>query len=281
MRNLINFLIRYSTGFIFIFYVLISVILLFLSHSYHRSVWLTSASAVSSTIYNAGAEVSGYFHLKSINESLQKSNAMLENEVLNLKYQLAQYETIYSDSLYLSDINRFGYISATVVNNSIRHPRNYFSINKGTTDGIKPGMGVVNQDGVVGIVNVAGPHSARIISLLNESQHFSVKIKDSQYAGSLVWKGHDPSIAYVEEIPRHAKYNSGDTIVTSGYSMTFPEGIPVGVIMNRVKGKDDNFFILKVRLTPNFKTLSAVRVIDDTFKEELDSLQTFDTNFSK
>lgn len=241
------------------------------------SVFLTSANAVSSSLYEAQTEVTGYFNLKSINQSLQARNAILENELLNLQYELANYKTILSDINRLdSSINRFDYVAATVLNNSVNHPRNYFSINRGSNDGIKTGMGVVDQNGVVGIVNVTGKHTSRVISLLNETQRFSVKLKGSPYVGSLNWKGDDPTIAYVEEIPRHAKYNIGDTIVTSGYSMTFPEGIPVATVLNRVKGNDDNFFIFKVRLNPDFRTLSTVRVIKDDFQSELDSIQKFD-----
>lgn len=222
-------------------------------------------------------QVTGYFHLKSINESLQASNARLENEVLNLRHQLAECRTYVPDSLRKNLMtDRFGYIPATVVNNSVRHPRNHFSINRGSNDGVRPGMGVVDQNGVAGIINVVGPHTSRAISLLNETQHFSVKIKDTNYIGSLNWRGKDPAVAYVDEIPRHARFHVGDTIVTSGFSTTFPEDIPVGTVMNRVRGNDDNFYIIKVRLFSDFKALSTVRVIKDDYKHELDSLKNFD-----
>lgn len=77
-------------------------------------------------------------------------------------------------------------------------------------------------------------------------------------------------------MPRHAKFNAGDTVVTSGYSTTFPENIPVGTIMNRIKGRDDNFYILKIKLNSDFKALSTVRVIKDEYKPQLDSLKNFD-----
>lgn len=230
----------------------------------------------------ATSQVTGYFHLRGINESLQSSNAMLENEVLNLRHQLAECLTLIPDSLKSNLMtNRFGYISATVINNSVRHPRNYFSINKGEKEGVKTGMGVVDQNGVVGIVNVTGPHTSRVISLLNQTQHFSVKLKDTNFIGSLNWKGSDPAVAYMNEVPRHAVFHVGDTVVTSGYSTTFPSDIPIGVVLNRVKGSDDNFYILKVKLNSDFRALSTVRVIKDEYKMELDSLQKFDIKFDK
>ena len=218
------------------------------------------------------SNVTGYFGLKEINRSLEENNSRLENEVLNLRQQIAEYKTLLSDTVVLPGVNRYDYISATVINNNVRHPKNYFAINRGSAEGVKEGQGVADHNGIVGIVNVAGPHSASVISVLNEDQRFSVKLKGSEFIGSLVWKGDDPTIAYMEEVPRHAKYQLGDTVVTSGYSLSFPENIPVGVVMNRIKGADDNFFILKVRLASDFKNLSTVRVIKDNFKESLEAL---------
>lgn len=258
--------------------MLLSVFLLVSNNSYRQSIYLTSANAVTGSLYSASSNVVGYFNLREINASLQASNARLENEVLNLKHQLAEYKTLADDSL---DTNfypkRFDYVAASVINNSTRHPKNYFTINKGTADGVTTGMGVVDQNGIVGIVNVAGPHISRVISLINETQHFSVKLKDTAFVGSLSWKGNDPTVAYMEEVPRHAEYQIGDTIVTSGYSTTFPEGLPVGVVMNKVKGIDDSFFIFKIKLASNFRALSTVRVIKDFYKPEIDSLMQYDS----
>lgn len=277
MRNLLNFIIKYGTWFLFAFYVLISCILLFSNNLFQQSVYFSSANAVTSYINSSTSQVTGYFHLRAINESLQASNAMLENEVLNLRHQLAEAMTLIPDSLKQTKFNaRFGYITASVINNNVRHPKNFFTINRGSADGVKAGMGVVDQNGVAGIVNVAGPHTARVISLLNQTQRFSVKLKNTNYIGSLVWKGSDPSVAYMEEVPRHTKYHVGDTVVTSGYSTTFPENIPVGTVMNRIRGGNDNFYILKVKLNSDFRALSTVRVIKDELKAELDSLETFD-----
>ena len=277
MRNILNFIIRYFKWFVFTFYVLMSCILLVDNNIYQQSVYLTSANGFTGGVYGIWSQVAGYFHLKTINESLQASNADLQNQVLNLKSEIAELKIHRDDTLMNpQDRQRFDYVSAAVINNNTRHPRNYFTINRGRLDGIKPGMGVVDQNGVVGIVNVTGDHMSRVISLLNETQRFSVKLKGSSFIGSLNWRGRDATIGYVEEIPRHAVYKTGDTIVTSGYSTTFPEGIPVGVVLNRVHSNDDSFFTFKVKLISDFKALSSIRVIKDVYKSEIDSLATFD-----
>ena len=273
MRNLLNFIIKYSTWFVFTFYVLISCILLVKSSDDHFSVYMSSANAIGGTIYRVSSEVNDYFGLLAVNQRLQESNAKLENEVLNLREQLAQYKVLAQDTASVrADAPRFGYIGASVINNSTRHPRNHFTINRGSDDGVMPGMGVVDQSGVVGIVDVTGSRTSRVISLLNQNQHFSAKVKNSPYVGSLTWRGEDPSVAFLEEVPRHAKFHIGDTIVTSGFSTTFPEGIDIGTVMGKVKTSDDTFLVLKIRLASNFKTLGTVRVIKDALKQELDSI---------
>ena len=220
--------------------------------------------------------VTSYFNLRAINASLQQSNAQLENEVLNLRSQVATYRSLLSDSSDNSNTRRFDYVLGTVLNNSTHHPRNYFTIDKGEEDGVKSGMGVVDQNGIVGIVNVTGKHTSRVISLLNTTQHVSVRLKNSNIVGSLTWKVSDPRTAYMEEVPRHSTFAVGDTVVTSGYSTAFPANIPVGVVEGRVRSESDNFYILKVRLASDFNTLSTVRVLKDSYKEELDSLKNYD-----
>lgn len=279
MRNILNFILRYSAWFLFFIYVIASLVLLVLGSGYRQSVYLSSANVISSSLYSLSSGVTEYFHLKSVNQSLQESNASLQNEVLNLKNRIAQYEVMISDSTSLQGIkDRYNFVQAGVINNNTYHPKNYFTLDKGKRDGLEIGMGVVDQSGVVGIVDIVGPHVSRVISLLNENQKFSTKLKDTSYVGTLSWKTGDPTIAYLEEIPRHAIFHTGDTVVTSGYSTSFPEGIPVGIVLNKVNGSDDSFFTLKVKLLPQFKSLSVVRVIKDVYKNEIDSLFQIDAN---
>lgn len=278
MRNLLNFIIKYSSWFVFIIYVLISCALIVGNSSYRRSIYLTSANAVSSAVNGVSASVNGYFNLSQINKSLEQRTADLEAENLNLHEQLKEYQALSNDSAgnRVRVAERFHYILAPVISATTHHPRNYITISKGYLDGVKPGMGVVDHNGLVGVVNVSGPHTARIISLLNDAQHFSVKLKDTPFVGSLTWRGHDRKVAYLEELPRHAVYHTGDTVVTSGFSTAFPGGVPIGTVMNSVRGEDDNYVTLKVRLIPDFANMRAVRVIADAFRAEMDTLSRYD-----
>lgn len=279
MRNLLNFILHYISWFVFVFYVLLSLALISTNSAYRQSIYLTSANAVSSTVNGAAAGVTGYFALHDINASLEKRTSDLEAENLNLREQIKSLRAIVEDTLGKTQQpyqQRYKYILAPVITSTVGSPRNYIVISKGYNDGVKPGMGVVAHNGVVGVVNVSGPHTSRVISVLNEAQFISVKIKDTPFVGTLSWHGLDPKTAYVQELPRHARYHIGDTIVTTGFSTAFPAGIPVGTVQAQVRGDDDNYFTLKVRLAPDFGNLRAVRVVSDIYRAELDTLSHYD-----
>lgn len=275
MRNLIDFFVRNSAWFVFLFYFVLSSCLLFNNNPYQQSVYLTSAYSVVSSIYDEINSVTSYFYLKDINEDLQQRNASLEMEVLALREMVKEHNVRVSDSLKKSQ-SSYDYILARVISNSISLQHNYITVNKGTDDGVITEMGVVDQNGVVGIVNVMGKKSSRIISLLNPNLRLSCKVKGSDYFGSLVWDGKSPYYAILEEMPRHVKFEEGDTIVTSGYSAVFPEGINVGIIESQLSSGGDNFYSLRVKLLSDFTQLSTVRLIKSGIKKEFDGLKEMD-----
>lgn len=281
MKNLINFIIRHISWFLFLFYVIISCLLLFQNNPYQQYVYLTSANNVSSSIYKGVSNVTSYFNLQSINNDLQQRNALLEMEVITLKSQIQDYKLLLSnDTINLPDsvAKSFEYHFAHVINNSVSKPMNYITLDKGRLDGIEPEMGVVDQNGVVGIVSVVSDHAARVISLLNPNIRLSCKVKGSDYFGSLIWDGESPYYATLEEMPRHVQFSKGDTIVTSGYSSVFPEGLIVGTIEGNSKAKDDNFFTLKIKLSTDFTRLSVVRAIKSNIANELKELESKDND---
>lgn len=258
-----------------VFYVILSCMLLFKQNPYHHHVYLTSAGFATSAVYDATNAVTSYFNLKSINEDLQRRNADLESEVIALRNEVDRLGIeVYGDSMVVIEpLKPVSFILAKVVNNSIARPYNYITIEKGSLDGVRPEMGVVDQNGVVGVVNVVGPHYSRLISLLNPKFRLSCKVKGSDVFGSLVWDGKSPSEALLEELPKHTVYHNGDTIITSGYSDFFPEGIPVGTIVRNENKEDDNFFTLRINLLTDFSKLSTVRLIVNPMLDEIQAVE--------
>lgn len=282
MRNLLKFFIKYFSWLVFIFYVSLSCGLLFNNNPYQQYVFMTSANGLCSSVLGAFSNVTSYFHLHSINEDLHNRNALLEMEVINLRNDITNLKLMISDSTSIPPaLHNYDFTLAHVIGNSISQSKNYITINKGRSDGIVPEMGVIDQNGVVGIVDVVGEHSARIISLLNSDFRLSCKVKGHDYFGSLVWDGKDSRYAILEEMPRHISFNKGDTIVTSGYSSVFPEGIIVGAISEQMKDKGDNFFSLRIKLSTDFSQLSTVRLIKNSLHDEIVSLENNDATKKK
>lgn len=283
MNELFGFIVRHSKWLVFAFFVTISCTLLFNDDPYRRHVFMTSAGRMAATVYKGANNVTSYFDLREINGDLNRRNAELQAEIVRMQETIDRLrEQNYTDTLALdSGVRHFDFIVAHVINNSISHPFNYLTINKGSSDGIKPELGVIDRNGVVGIVSTTGAHSARVISLLNPHFRLSCKIKRSDYFGSLVWDGANPSQALLEELPRHTVFEPGDTIVTSGYSAVFPLGLPVGVIIGADTDRNQNFFTLRVRLLADFTTLGNVQVVINNQAEEIRALSAGEENDSK
>jgi len=282
VRGLIDFFVRHSGWAVFLLFATLSCVMLFRGNPYQQHVYMTSAGAVASAVYRTSNSVTGYFHLRGINEDLQQRTAQLEMELIDLRRQLrAAGGKIYGDSVPVdSALRQYRFIMAHVINNSIARSNNFITIDRGESDGVRPEMGVVDQNGVVGIVNVTGPHTARLISVLNSDLRLSCKVKGSDAFGSLVWDGKSPRRALLEEMPRHVEFALGDTVITSGYSVVFPEGIPVGRVVGHKRDDDDNFYSLSVELFTDFATLSTVRVIENFSKDEIESVEQDKVNTS-
>ena len=171
MRNLINFLLRHSSWIVLAIYVAISCVLLFGRNPYQRSIYLSSANQVAATVYDLQSEVTSYFGLREVNRDL-----------LNRYRSSVGKDTIPFDSV----LHDYDFAVARVVNNSVAQINNYITIDKGRAEGIEPEMGVVDQNGVVGIINVVGEHHSVAISVLNPKLRLSCKVKGSDYFGSLV-----------------------------------------------------------------------------------------------
>ena len=205
-----------------------------------------------------------YFHLRSINEDLMERNLMLEQQLVAMQNQLQQLWVDTTDLQSLERVAQQGVrlYPAQVINNSLTMEDNYITLDKGSADGIRPEMGVVDARGVVGIVYKTSAHYALVISLLNSKSSISCKVVGSDYFGYLKWQGRDVQYAYLKDLPRHAEFNLGDTVVTSGYSSIFPEGIMVGTVDDIQDSHDGLSYLLKIKLATDMGQVQAVRVVE-------------------
>ena len=270
MRNLLNFFLKYNHWFLFFLLEIISFALLFRFNNYQAGAFFTSSNRMIGAVYELANNVTGYFHLKTINDELVERNVQLEIQLENLRAALTELsldstglERLKKEALQGCRLNK-----AKVIKNSLIHADNYVTIDKGEVDGIRSEMGVVDGNGVVGIVYLTSSHYSIVIPVLNSKSSISCKIKNSDYFGFLKWDGGSSQYAVVKDMPRHSLFSLGDTVVTSGHSAVFPAGIPVGTVEVMEDSHDGLSYLLKVKLFVDFGRLDAVRVISREGQEE-------------
>lgn len=266
MKNLLEFLGRHYHWLVFLLLEAISLVMFFNYNSYQNSVWLSSANTLVGSFYQWTSGVESYFSLRKVNEDLTVRNYYLERQVTQLRrlYAEATQKPSPEEQQRLDSLSRYQLIAAKVVSNELGKMNNLMTIDKGEADGVETGMGVACGRGVVGVTYLVSKHYAVVIPVLNvRSSRISCAIRGSGYFGVLRWYGKDAGYAYVEDIPRHARFKRGDWVETNGYSSIFPAGILVGQIVEVYNASDGLSYKLKVRLSTDFGNLRDVVVISD------------------
>lgn len=274
MQNLLDFLARHFHWLVFLLLETASGILLFSYNSYQGCAWISTANSVTGKLLEWRAGVEQFFSLTRLNEELTHRNIVLEQQLAIYREQLAkdhQDNAADGDSTQLSTLAPYqsSLIPAKVVANTIDRLDNLITIDRGSADGVRTDMGVLSGNGLVGVVYLTGDHYSIVLPVTNRRSRISCSIRGREYFGYLTWYGGSPVEAYVEDIPRHARFQKGEWVETSGYSAIFPKGIAVGKIIAIYNSPDGLSFSLKVRLSTDFACVRDVFVIsDDSFLEQ-------------
>lgn len=270
MDRIILFFRKYLSIFVFVILEVVAILLVVRKNDLQQSVIFRYSTNIVAKCYSTVTSIENYFYLDEVNEHLVAENNSLRMQVDLLQNQVS---LLASDSVALPDVvSDVDYISAKVVYNSVYRTQNFIIINKGANHGVQPDMGVISPQGVVGVVMRVSNNYAVVMPVINPDQHISVKIKSNQQLGMLVWDGKDPKFSQMEEIPSHVNPIVGDTIVTSGYSAIFPEGLTIGVIDRAISEEHAPFCMVNVKLAVDFQALSYVTVTAYKNKEELMNL---------
>lgn len=229
---------------------------------------VNSANVVTGSVYEEVNKVKTYFSLRDENDKLAKENAYLRKLLFNKKDSTS---TLPKDSV--KGYDRLEVIQSRVINNSYNKIENYLTLQAGALNGLKPDMGVISSDGIVGVVEKVSPRYATVISVLNIKSKINAKVKRTNHFGSLIWKAKNAGYAQLIEIPRLASVKKGDTIVTGGRSTIFPENIPVGIIDRIYMDTETNYYTLDVRLFTDMTNLNHVYIIKNKEADEINQLE--------
>jgi len=269
MRNLLNLIYKYHYFLLFFFLESIAVSMGIRYNLYQKAGFVSFTENIAAFFNESISSFTDYFTLVETNRKLSLENTLLRN----------QLQRVYrSDELFFFGENdtlhrqKYFFTSARVISNTVTRMHNYLSLDKGRNQGIEPEMGVICPDGIVGITNGVTKNFTSVLSVLNLNFHVSAKLKKNDYFGTISWDGQDYRTVILSEIPYHVNIEKGDTIVTSGYSAVFPEGIPIGTVEEAVV-ENGNFYNIRVKLFTDFRHLTYVDVVRNLQKEEQQKLK--------
>ena len=268
MQQIFNFIFKNSNRILFLLLLGISLTLTIQSHSFHKSKLISSANFLSGGVYEKVNNINEYLNLKTQNDALALENAKLKSLLFNKKDTSALKKLDSLKGVKPSDI-----VVSKVIHNSYNSHENYLTINSGELQGLKPDMGVINDLGIVGIVDDTSPQYSTIVSILNIKSQINAKIKKSNHFGSLIWNGKSTGFVQLIDVPRLASVRKGDTIVTGGQSVIFPENINIGTIDKIYIDNQTNYYTLNVKLFNDMTNLGHVYIIKSKNRDELINLE--------
>jgi rod shape-determining protein MreC len=262
MRNLLRFLIRYYPIILFLVFEILAIILISQSSSFHSAKIYRLKHVILGGIERKVDNFNSYLALAQENKALAEENVKLYNALPGSYFNPSN--RFKPDT---SDNKKFVFLGARVINNSTNKQYNFLILNKGKKQGIEPDMAVISDHGLVGIVKETTDNFSSVISVLNREFFPNAMIKRNRYFGYIEWPGRRYDRVILKEIPLHVDVKVGDTIVTSGHSAIFPEGILIGTVES-FKPEEGIFYAITVKLSTDYKNLTEVILIKNLMKGE-------------
>ncbi len=261
MQQLFYFLRKYKYFLYFMLLQIIAFLLIINNHSFHKSKFVNSSNVVTGGFYKQKSKIQSYLNLKTKNKSLVEENLVLKNKLVRFQHILNDLN-IKTGTDSTSYEQQFNYVSGRIYKNEFHKSYNFLTINRGKKHGVFPEMAVINNKGIIGITDVASGNYTRVRSILNRGSKINARLKNTSYFGFLSWNGKDYNIVQLIDIPRQAKINVGDTIITGGNSAIFPKGILIGTVI-------DYNNLINVKLFNDMANIENVYIIQNFHKKEI------------
>jgi rod shape-determining protein MreC len=276
VRNVFLFIRRHFNFLFFLVLQIIALSFLFRYNKFHEAAFLNVSTEITGRLNEKYNGIEYYFQLKKTNESLVQEN-------LRLRQQLKEnYEGPDSNARLIRDtirmdsgrrILKYTILEAKVVNTTTALPANYLTIHRGFREGVRVNMGVTGPQGIVGSVINVSENFAIVMSMLHRQFFVVAKLKNGGETGTVNWDGLNPHFVTLRAIPKSAKVDVGDTVLTSQTSSLFPANLLVGTIQEIVPDNSTNFYNLKVRVATNFSNIEYAYVIDNLQYDEQKKLE--------
>lgn len=272
MLQLVDFVARNRFFLVFVLLEVLSVWMVVRSNSYWGATYFNTTNyyvAKTLAFSNAAKE---FAQLGEINADLARENALLHTQVA----ALSQRKPVDAPAGYVPDslfATRFTYKVAKVVDNETNRPNNVITIDKGSKDGLQPGMGVISATGVVGKIRFCSESYSVITSILHSQFMVSSKLVRSNELGYAKWSGKDPNFIDLIDVSKYTKIFKGDSAITSNQNSVFPPGIMVGTVENIAVHPNQTFYNITLKLATDFRNLAYVYVVQNQQLGEQEKLK--------
>ena len=276
MRNIFLFIRRYFNFLFFLVLQIIALSFLFRYNKFHEAAFMGIANELTGRVSSRYSNVQYYFHLKQTNEALVAQNEALLNALPSNFQPPDSAVNIVTDTVRTdtsSAVRRYEWLRARVVNNSVTLQNNYMTIHRGENQGVKKDMGVISPKGIVGTVVNTSENFAVVMTMLNRQSSVSAKLKKGGEISKVQWDGKSPSRVTMMNIPRSSNVAKGDSVVTSGYSLSFPPDILIGIVTDVIEDKSSNFLMVQIQPGTNFYSVEYVMVVNNLQKDEQKTLE--------
>lgn len=266
-----KFIFYISTAAIFIILELAALTMLNNNGPLQRTWFGTAGQAFSGWVWGFTQEISDYFSLREKNDSLANENARL-TILLAGKTDSLTRDSLAAMAPQGKAIGGFVYTPAVIrkISNNTQH--NYMILDKGSSDGVRVGNGVITAKGAVGIIDAVSESYSYALSFKNHQMSISARLRKDGPVGTLNWDGESRDKALLNEIPHHIALSPGDTIYTSGYSSIFPADIPLGTTGDS-KIVNGATYEIEITLFEDLSSLRYAIIVDNIDNIEIETLE--------
>ena len=185
--------------------------------------WLSTRFQAVESFLSAPQDVN---RLRLENEQLQAENARLETQIIELNQQLTESRITSAllDFARAHPDNR--YLAAQVIGQDTNPFLQYVIINRGSDDGLRRGMPVVTQQGLVGRIAAVTARAARVQLISDTDSRVNVRLEPTRAQATLI--GQITGEISLDMIPQSAEITVGDLVLTSGLGGNYPANTLIG-----------------------------------------------------
>ena len=252
--------------------LLISLFVLFAQNGPLLRSARAGALGATAQVESAFSWVGGYATALSENERLRADAIDLASEVALLRAARAENERL-RGLIGFADTTSLPLRAARVVDKDFTSPSNLLTIDVGRGDGVRDGMAVIDERGIVGKISIVGTDYSLVLPHQNTNFAVSARLDAIGRDGIVRWDGESTDELIMEYVPKTEKVEPGQLIVTSSYSDAFPAGLAVGRVDSVYAAPGRNDYLIRVLPAAPVGRVEYVYVVLREPNTELDSLK--------